>query len=58
MGALIMAGILGDVVGPTSIFVVTGIVVLAAGIASIFSLRGPERELLNGYNAEPAPPLE
>ena len=30
---------------------------ITAGIASIFSLRGPERELLNGYNAEP-PPLE
>jgi MFS family permease len=58
MGALIMAGILGDVVGPTSIFVVTGLVVLAAGIASIFSLRGPERELLNGYSPEPSPPLE
>ena len=58
MGALIMAGILGDVVGPTSIFVVTGLVVLVAGIASIFSLRGPERELLNGYSPEPSPPLE
>ena len=58
MGALIMAGILGDVVGPTSIFIATGIVVLAAGIASIFSLRGPERELLNGYNTELTPPLE
>jgi MFS family permease len=58
MGALIMAGILGDVVGPTSIFVVTGLVVLAAGIASIFSLRGPERELLNGFSPEPSPPLE
>jgi MFS family permease len=58
MGALIMAGILGDVVGPTSIFIVTGLVVLAAGVASIFSLRGPERELLNGYSSEPTPPLE
>jgi predicted MFS family arabinose efflux permease len=58
MGALIMAGILGDVVGPTSIFIATGIVVLAAGIASIFSLKGPERELLNGYGADPTPPLE
>ena len=58
MGALIMAGILGDVVGPTSIFIVTGLVVLAAGIASIFSLRGPERELINGYSTEPSPPLE
>ena len=58
MGALIMAGILGDVVGPTSIFIATGLVVLAAGIASIFSLKGPERELLNGYGADPTPPLE
>jgi len=58
MGALIMAGILGDVVGPTSIFVATGLVVLGAGIASIFSLRGPERELLNGYRSELSPPLE
>lgn len=58
MGALIMAGILGDLVGPTIIFVVTGIVVLAAGIASIYSLRGPERELLNGYSTDPSPPLE
>jgi len=58
MGSLIMAGILGDVVGPTSIFVATGLVVLAAGIASIFSLRGAERELLGGYATEPTPPLE
>jgi MFS transporter, DHA3 family, macrolide efflux protein len=58
MGALIMAGILGDVVGPTSIFVATGIVVLGAGIASVFSLKGPERELLNGYSSELSPPLE
>jgi MFS family permease len=58
MGALIMAGILGDVVGPTSIFIATGIVVLAAGIASIFSLRGAEQELLNGFGTSPSPPLE
>ena len=58
MGALVMAGILGDVVGPVSVFVATGIVVLAAGIASVFSLRGAERELLAGYHSEPSPPLE
>ncbi|MFN2185622.1 MAG: MFS transporter [Anaerolineae bacterium] len=58
MGALIMAGILGDVVGPTSIFITTGIVVLGAGIASIFSLRGAEQELLNGFGTSPSPPLE
>ncbi len=58
MGSLIMAGILGDVFGPTSIFVATGLVVLAAGIASIFSLRDAERELLRGYNPDPSPPLK
>jgi MFS family permease len=46
MGALVMAGILGDVVGPESVFVFTGVVVLLAGIASIFSLRGAEQRLL------------
>jgi predicted MFS family arabinose efflux permease len=59
MGSLIMAGILGDVVGPTSVFVATGLVVLAAGIASIFSLRGAEQQLLDGYGANnPSPPPE
>lgn len=58
MGALIMAGILGDVVGPTSVFVFTGVVVLAAGVASIFTLRGAEERLLNGINGPPSPPLE
>jgi predicted MFS family arabinose efflux permease len=58
MGALIMAGILGDVVGPESVFVVTGVVVLLAGISSIFSLRGAEERLLNGIQSRPSPPLE
>jgi hypothetical protein len=58
MGALIMAGILGDVVGPTSVFVITGIVVLIAGVASIFALRGAEERLLNGIEAEPPVPFE
>jgi predicted MFS family arabinose efflux permease len=58
MGALIMAGILGDVVGPESVFVVTGIIVLLAGIASIFALRGAEERLLNGPSTQPSPPLE
>jgi DHA3 family macrolide efflux protein-like MFS transporter len=58
MGALVMAGILGDVVGPTSVFVFTGIVVLAAGIASIFTLREAEEQLLNGVNGYSSPPLE
>jgi DHA3 family macrolide efflux protein-like MFS transporter len=58
MGALIMAGILGDIVGPNVIFVITGIVVLIAGVASIFSLREAEQQLLNGINGQPTPPLE
>jgi predicted MFS family arabinose efflux permease len=59
MGALIMAGVLGDVVGPTSIFALTGIVVLVAGIASIFTLRGAEEELMNGNGSQLfSPPLE
>jgi MFS family permease len=58
MGALIMAGILGDVVGPKSVFFVTGVIVLLAGIASIYSLRGAEERLVNGLDAQPSPPLE
>ena len=58
MGALIMAGILGDIVGPESIFVLTGVVVLSAGVASIFTLRGAEQRLINGVNGQLAPPLE
>jgi DHA3 family macrolide efflux protein-like MFS transporter len=58
MGALIMAGILGDIVGPESIFVITGIVVLSAGIASIFTLRGAEERIINGLNGQTVPPLE
>ena len=58
MGALIIAGVLGDVIGPTSVFIFTGIVVLIAGIASIFTLREAEERLLNGDNGHPVPPLE
>jgi len=59
MGALIMAGILGDVVGPKSVFIFTGIIVLFSGIASVFALREAERKLLNGMNGQrPLPPLE
>mgnify|MGYP000258262157 CR=1 FL=1 len=59
MGALIMAGILGDFVGPRSIFAVTGIVVLTAGVASVFTLRSVEEQLvLNGMGDQPSPPLE
>jgi hypothetical protein len=52
-----MAGVLGDLVSPKSVFVLTGVVVLMAGIASVFALRGAEEELLNGVAAEP-PPIE
>ncbi|MGD2205571.1 MAG: MFS transporter [Anaerolineae bacterium] len=58
MGALIIAGILGDIVGPTSVFVFTGVVVLIAGIASVFALREAEERLLNGVYGQPSPPLE
>jgi MFS family permease len=58
MGALIMAGILGDVVGPKSVFFVTGVIVLLAGVASIFSLRGAEERLVNNLATRPSPPLE
>jgi MFS family permease len=58
MGALIMAGILGDLVGPKSVFVFTGVVVLAAGIASIFTLREAEERLINGVDLDPPLPLE
>jgi len=50
MGALVMAGILGDVVGPRVILAVTGLIVLAAGIISVFSLRGAEVLIYNGLN--------
>jgi MFS family permease len=56
MGALIMAGILGDVLGPESVFVVTGVVVLIAGIASIFSLREAEQRLLSSTAEIDLPP--
>jgi MFS family permease len=58
MGALVMAGILGDVIGPKSVFVSTGVVVLIAGLASVFSLREAERLLLETANGQPAPPHE
>jgi MFS family permease len=58
MGALIMAGILGDAVGPKSVFGLTGVVVLIAGVASIYALRGAEEQLLNGNNGQPSPPQE
>ena len=57
MGALLMAGILGDLVGPQSVFIFTGAVVLFAGVASIFALREAERQLLNGPDSQPPPSL-
>jgi DHA3 family macrolide efflux protein-like MFS transporter len=58
MGALVMAGILGDLVGPESVFILTGVVVLIAGVASIFTLREAEERLLNGSEPQPPLPLE
>ena len=58
MGALVMAGILGDLVGPESVFILTGVVVLIAGVASIFTLREAEERLLNGIEPQPPLPLE
>jgi predicted MFS family arabinose efflux permease len=58
MGALILAGILGDVLGPEQVFIITGVVVLIAGVASIFALRGAEEQLLNGTNGRYSQPLE
>jgi MFS family permease len=52
MGALVMSGILGDLIGPKNVFVFTGVIVLAAGVASIFALREAEERLLNGYNGD------
>jgi MFS family permease len=58
MGALILGGLLGDQLGPKSIFLITGIAVLGAGITSIFSLRGAEEKLLYGANDQSSPPME
>ncbi len=58
MGALIMGGILGDVLGPTAIFFTTGVVVLLAGLFAIFSLRGAEERLVNGLQDRISPPLD
>lgn len=51
MGALIMAGILGDLVGPRSVFAITGLLVLAAGVLAIFALREAEARLIDGAEA-------
>ena len=53
MGALVMAGVGADIIGPNGpriIFFVTGLAVTAAGIVSIFTLRGTERYLLYMMN--------
>lgn len=59
MGALVMAGVGADIIGPNGpriIFFVTGLAVTAAGIVSIFTLRGTERYLL--YMMSNSPPQE
>jgi MFS family permease len=58
MGALVMAGVLGDAVGPRVIFITTGSIVLAAGIVSVFTLRGIEAQLVYGPNSQSTPPPE
>ncbi len=58
MGALVMAGILGDLVGPKSVFILTGVVVLVSGVASIFTLREAEERLINGMESRPPLPLD
>ncbi|HNS51787.1 MAG TPA: MFS transporter [Anaerolineae bacterium] len=53
MGALVLAGVGADIIGPNGpriIFFVTGLAVLAAGIVSIFTLRGTERYLTDQMN--------
>jgi len=50
MGALVMAGLMGDVVGPRAMLATTGVIVLAAGVISVFTLRGAEVLLYNGGN--------
>jgi len=61
MGALVMAGVLADIIGPNGpriIFFVTGLSVLAAGVISIFTLRSTEEHLLNGMNGSSPSSLE
>lgn len=58
MGSLILAGLLADVLGPERVFVITGIVVLAAGVASIFALREAEERLLDSLNGQVQSSLE
>jgi xanthosine utilization system XapX-like protein len=48
VGAMAMAGLLGDLVGAQAIFVATGVITLLAGAAAAFSLRGAVEELTNG----------
>lgn len=58
MGALIIAGILGDLIGPRSVFAFTGLLVFFAGVASIFALREAEARLLNGAEGYSSNPLD
>jgi predicted MFS family arabinose efflux permease len=56
MGALILAGIFGDVIGPRYVFLITGLAVLTAGGISIFSLRGAEDQLMYAANGQSTQP--
>jgi len=60
MGALVMAGVGADIIGPNGpriIFFVTGLAVLAAGVVSVFTLRRTEQHLLYNMNSS-SPPQE
>jgi MFS family permease len=58
MGALMIAGILGDMTGPRSVFAFTGVIVLLAGVASIFALREAEERLLDAFNGNSPPSMD
>jgi MFS family permease len=61
MGALVMSGVLSDIIGPTGpriILFATGLAVLAAGVISVFSLRSAEEYLLYSMNGQSSSPLE
>jgi hypothetical protein len=40
------------------VFILTGVVVLVSGVASIFTLREAEERLINGMESRPPLPLE
>ena len=57
-GPLVISGILGDLVGPRSVYAINVLVVFASGVASFFALRGAVEWLVNGAGAYSAPPKE